>query len=94
MERQYCHFVQNVYTNYHPSAIECYDLFELGEKVVELVNLDVNYKDTCNYIDNFHRISDNINLNSNCFFSKDDANLKSVMFSGRLIKAINWCKRN
>ena len=50
-------FAPNVYTDFHSGAIRCTNLFQLGAKLVELINTSINYTETVNYIQKLMSIS-------------------------------------
>lgn len=83
-------FSDNIYQGYHSSAIKCVNLFDLGSKLVELINTRVNEKETINYINRLRNNSVSVCLGSYNFYSKADSMQKAKIFSSYL----NDCIQN
>jgi len=87
-------FAPNIYYKQHPAVDYCSDLFELGSKLVSLVNTTVNLEDTFSYIAKINRISFGFLLGADFFVSEEDAKGKAKVFSDFLHKSISWCNDN
>jgi hypothetical protein len=85
-------FSPNTYFGHHPSVFFCSDLFQLGYFLQKLVNTSVDDLDTVKYIRKMFCITNDVLINSNLFFSKNDAKKKARTFSNHLYLAIEWCK--
>lgn len=82
-------FASNIYYQHHPAVLYCTDLYELGEKLSQLINTKVNRKNTIDYLQKMHRLSIDFSLGSNYFLSEEDAKEKAIQFSRLMIKGIN-----
>lgn len=87
-------FAPNVYHGLHPSADYCSDLFELGSKLVKLINTEVKKEDTYKYVYNLMRSTSNIALNAGTFLSESDSSVKALIFTKELLASIDYCKKN
>ena len=74
-------FSSNLYQGYHSSAITCSNLFELGKKLVELINTDVSQQETISYINRLKNNSLSISLGSYNFYSNKDSQNKANIFA-------------
>jgi hypothetical protein len=74
-------FSSNLYQGYHSSAISCSNLFELGGKLVELINTDVSQKETISYINRLKNNSLSMCLGSYNFYSIKDSQNKANIFA-------------
>jgi hypothetical protein len=74
-------FSSNLYQGYHSSAITCSNLFELGKKLVELINTDVSQQETISYINRLKNNSLSIGLGSYNFYSNKDSQNKANIFA-------------
>jgi len=84
-------FSPNTYYPYHPAADYCSDLYELSEKIAKLVNTKVHRKDTIKYIHKMFRISNDVPMESETFFSKEDAQEKAKKLARHLKSAFDIC---
>jgi len=84
-------FASNIYYTHHPSVLHCLDLYELGEKLSVLINMEVKEKDTINYIKKMMCVSIDLSLGSHFFISKDDSKDKTTIFANYLAKAVDTC---
>ena len=75
----------NIYYK-HPAVIQCFNLYELGSKLVELTNIQININDTYKYIRDMFNISTDVDLDSLFFYSDDDAKQKAKSFTTHFIK--------
>lgn len=83
-------FSPNVYHGLHPSADYCSDLYELGQKLLKLINAKVNKEDTYRYVFNLMRSTTKISLFAGTFFSEEDSAKKAPIFVRDLIGSINY----
>ena len=74
-------FSSNLYQGYHSSAIKCSNLFELGEKLAELINTDVSQQETISYINRLKNNSLSMCLGSYNFYSNKDSQNKANIFA-------------
>jgi hypothetical protein len=74
-------FSSNLYQGYHSSAITCSNLFELGEKLAELINTDVSQQETISYINRLKNNSLSMCLGSYNFYSNKDSQNKANIFA-------------
>ena len=74
-------FSSNLYQGYHSSAISCSNLFELGGKLVELINTDVSQEETISYINRLKNNSLSMCLGSYNFYSIKDSQNKANIFA-------------
>lgn len=82
-------FSSNLYQGYHSSAIKCSNLFELGKKLTELINTEVNQQETISYINRLKNNSISICLGSYNFYSKKDSQKKANIYAEYFINIIN-----
>jgi len=82
-------FASNIYYKHHPAVLHCTDLYELGEKLTQLVNTKVDRNDTIKYLQKMRRISIDFLLGSDMFLSEEDAKEKAIKYSQLMIKGIN-----
>ncbi len=87
-------FAPNVYYKHHPAVSYCSDLYELGPKLIKLINTPVNIEDTYQYIIKMMNHSNEVLLGANLFLSEEDSKFKAEKFSKYLKIAIEWCKMN
>jgi hypothetical protein len=83
----------NSYTEMHPNATRCIDLYELPSMLVNMVNSRVNIQDTDNYMLKMFKLSSNIRFEADRFLSDDDATKKALLFSKYILKVINKISR-
>ena len=74
-------FSSNLYQGYHSSAIKCSNLFELGEKLAELINTGVSQQETISYINRLKNNSLTMGLGSYNFYSNKDSQNKANIFA-------------
>ena len=74
-------FSSNIYEGYHSSAIKCSNLFELGKKLIELINTKVNHQETISYINRLKNNSISICLGSYNFYSNKDSQKKANIYA-------------
>ena len=74
-------FSSNLYQGYHSSAITCSNLFELGEKLAELINTGVSQQETISYINRLKNNSLTMGLGSYNFYSNKDSQNKANIFA-------------
>lgn len=84
-------FSPNIYYPLHPGADYCSDLYELGAKLARLVNMNVERADTINYLQKMFQITNDIPLEAETFFSKQDAVEKAEKLSHHLKEAFDMC---
>jgi len=82
-------FSSNLYQGYHSSAITCSNLFELGEKLAELINTDVSQQETISYINRLKNNSLSICLGSYNFYSEKDSQKKANIYAKYFKNIIN-----
>jgi hypothetical protein len=82
-------FASNVYYKLHPAVIHCTNLYGLGKKLSQLINIKVDRDDTLRYLQKMQRASINVLIGSEMFLSEDDAKEKANQYSQFLIKGIN-----
>ena len=87
-------FAPNVYYGLHPAVDFCSDLFELGPKLVKLINTKVKKEDTYKYVFDLMRSTSNISLAAGTFLSKKDSNQRAHIFSKELLSSIEYCRKN
>lgn len=87
-------FAPNIYYNFHPAVDYCSDLYELGPKLVKLINTPVNKQDTYNYIFQMLRCSSKVLIYAGAFLSEKDSIEKAQIFTQELLKSINYCLNN
>lgn len=85
-------FSSNIYYKHHSAVLQCTDLFELGSKLVRLVNTDVDKQETRNYIRKLMSVSIDMLFGADCFVSEEDACEKAIKISRHLSLAIEWLK--
>ena len=82
-------FCSNIYAGYHSSVIKCENLFNLGNRLTELINTKVNHEETISYIDRVRNNSVSVALGSYNFYSLDDSQKKSIIFVEYFKNVIN-----
>ena len=82
-------FASNLYYKLHPSVIHCSNLYGLGKKLSQLINIRVDRDDTLKYLQKMRRVSTDIFMGAEMFLSEDDAKEKANQYSQLLIKGIN-----
>lgn len=82
-------FASNIYKQ-HPAVDYCADLFELGERLIKLVNRNVNNNDTISFISKMNSCSIDFLLGSSFFISESDSKEKATVFSNFLHESIIW----
>jgi hypothetical protein len=81
-------FASNIYFKHHPAVLHCDDLFQLGEKLIQLLKTSVKREDTIVYLQKMHQVSVDYLLNSYYFTSEEDAKKKAISFAEMLNTAI------
>ena len=84
-------FSPNIYYPLHPAADYCSDLYELGAKLVRLVNTKVERDDTIRYLQKMFQITNDVPMEAETFFSKQDATEKAEKLSRHLKLAVDMC---
>lgn len=84
-------FSPNMYYTLHPAADYCSDLYELGAKLVRLVNMNVEREDTISYLQKMFQITNDVPMEAESFFSKQDAVEKAEKLSRHLKEAFDMC---
>lgn len=87
-------FAANVYHGLHQSALYCDNLYQLGEKLTQLINTTVDIEQTYNYIFKMLRSSSKISILAGTFLSKEDSFKKAQIFSNELLLSLKYCKEN
>lgn len=87
-------FSPNIYYPLHPAADYCSDLYELGAKLARLVNMNVERADTINYLQKMFQITNDVPMEAEAFFSKQDAVEKAEKLSRHLKVAFDMCLHN
>ena len=82
-------FISNIYVGHHSSAIKCSNLFELGKKLTELINIEVNQQETISYIKRLKNNCVSICLGSYNFYSKEDSQKKANVYARYFINILN-----
>ena len=82
-------FASNLYYKLHPAVIHCTNLYGLGKKLSQLINIRVDRDDTLRYLQKMQSVSTNVLMKSETFLSEDDAKEKANQYSQLLIKGIN-----
>ncbi|MCX6809791.1 MAG: hypothetical protein NTZ65_03545 [Candidatus Berkelbacteria bacterium] len=85
-------FAPNVYYGLHKSVGYCSNLFELGAKLVKLVNTKVEKEDTYKYIHKMLRSTSDISLDAGTFLSGEDSKNKAQIFTKELLSSIDYLK--
>jgi len=80
-----------MYYPLHPAADYCSDLYELGAKLVRLVNMNVEREDTISYLQKMFQITNDVPMEAETFFSKQDAVEKAEKLSRHLKEAFDMC---
>jgi len=83
-------FAPNVYYGLHPSVEYCSDLYELGAKLVKLVNQEVDRQDTYRYIYKLFRSTSSISLAAGTFLSEEDSAHKAKKFVRDFLLSISF----
>ena len=81
-------FASTIYFKHHPAVLYCDDLFQLGEKLIQLLKTSVKKEDTIVYLQKMHQVSVDYLLNSYYFNSEEDAKKKAISFADMLNTAI------
>ena len=84
-------FSPNIYYPLHPAADYCSDLYELGAKLARLVNMNVEREDTISYLQKMFQITNDVPMEAETFFSKQDAVEKAEKLSRHLKEAFDMC---
>jgi predicted glycosyltransferase len=79
----------NSYTEFHPNASLCTDLYDLPRLIIKMINEKVNDNDTDNYMLKMFKLSSIIRFESDRFISEDDADKKAMKFSKYIDVIIN-----
>ena len=79
----------NSYTEFHPNASLCTDLYDLPRLIIKMINEKVNDNDTDNYMLKMFKLSSIIRFESDRFISEDDADKKAMNFSKYIDVIIN-----
>jgi hypothetical protein len=82
-------FISNIYVGHHSSAIKCSNLFELGKKLTELINIEVNQQETISYIKRLKNNCVSICLGSYNFYSREDAQKKANVYARYFTNILN-----
>ena len=82
-------FASNIYYKLHPAVIHCTNLYGLGKKLSQLINIRVDRNDTLKYLQKMQHVSSDILMGAEMFISEDDAKEKANQYSQILIKGIN-----
>ena len=69
--------------------IKCSNLFELGKKLTELINIEVNQQETISYIKRLKNNCVSICLGSYNFYSKEDSQKKANVYARYFINILN-----
>jgi hypothetical protein len=87
-------FAPNTYYPFHPAADFCSNLYELGPKLVRLVNRTVQKEDTYKYVQKLFQISNDVFMGSDTILSDEDAHTKAVKISRHLALVIDYCRNH
>jgi len=87
-------FSPNTYYPYHPATDYCTDLYELSAKLTKLVNTKVHLKDTIKYLHKMFKVSNDIPMEAETFFSQEDAKIKAKKLTRHLKSAFDICLQN
>lgn len=87
-------FAPNVYYGYHPAVDFCSNLYELGPKLVKLVNTRVDKNDTYQYIYDMFRSTSLISIYAGTFLSTKDSHDKASVFTKELLASIEYFLKN
>jgi hypothetical protein len=82
-------FASNIYYKLHPAVIHCTNLYGLGKKLSQLINIKVDRDDTLKYLQKMQCVSSDFLMGADMFISEDDAKEKANQYSQILIKGIN-----
>jgi hypothetical protein len=81
-------FASTIYFKHHPAVLYCDDLFQLGEKLIQLLKTSVKREDTIVYLQKMYQVSVDYLMNSYYFTSEEDAKKKAISFAEMLNTAI------
>ena len=77
-------FSSNIYYKYHAEVDYCNNMYDLGEKLTQLLFKSISKDETINYMFKLFNYSHVISLSSYSFLSIDDAYQKASLFSNYL----------
>ena len=82
-------FAPNVYYKHHSGALFCANLFELGSKLVQLINTKIDQEETIKYMQKMFSISVPVSIMAPNFISEEDSLAKAKTFAECFDRAIN-----
>jgi len=82
-------FASNIYYEHHPAVMHCTNLYELGEKLTQLINTEVKEVDTIKYLQKLSKSSLDFNIGSDLYISDENAKEKAITFANYLKLAIS-----